>query len=200
MEPCILQLQKHSNIRLIIVMITIKQAKHIQCNYSELTCLIFKGINNNIGNEVNAMVAQRSTDDLENIQSHTLDKEDVCEIVCYDAVKINALKGRVEDNEVQGMAQMFKALSDPTRMKMACLLDEGEELCVCDMAILTGQSIATTSHHLRVMKNLGIAKSRKDGKNVFYTLSDHHIRLLVRMTLEHLREEHCHDDAEHRKS
>ena len=77
MEPCILQLQKHSNIRLIIVMITIKQAKHLQCNYSELTCLIFKGINNNIGNEVNAMVAQRSTEDLENIQSHTLDKEDV---------------------------------------------------------------------------------------------------------------------------
>lgn len=131
---------------------------------------------------------------------HAHDKDDVCEIVYYDIVKINALKGRVGDEEVQGMAQIFKALSDPTRVKMACLLDEGEELCVCDMAILTDQSIATTSHHLRVMKNLGIAKSRKSGKNVFYTLCDHHIRTLVRMTLEHFREEHCHDNAEHGES
>ncbi|UHA74956.1 ArsR/SmtB family transcription factor [Paenibacillus sp. 481] len=128
----------------------------------------------------------------------TTAKDDVCEIVCYDAEKINALKGRVYDHEVQGMAQMFKALSDPTRMKMACLLDEGEELCVCDMAILTGQSIATTSHHLRLMRSLGIAKSRKEGKNVFYSLNDHHIRMLIQMTLEHLREEHCEDTANHK--
>lgn len=120
-------------------------------------------------------------------------KDDVCEIVCYDAEKVQSLKGLVQDDEVSRMAQMFKALSDPTRMKMAAYMDKGEELCVCDMALLTGQSIATTSHHLRLMKNLGIAKSRKEGKNVFYTLTDHHIRTLVRMTEEHMREEHCHD-------
>lgn len=119
--------------------------------------------------------------------------EDACEIVCYDEQKIAALKGRIDDSEVQDMAKMFKALSDPTRMKMAAYLDQGEELCVCDVAILTGQSIATTSHHLRLMKSLGIAKSRKEGKNVFYSLTDHHIRILIRMTQEHLREEDCHD-------
>lgn len=119
--------------------------------------------------------------------------EDVCEIVCYDEEKIAALKGQVDDSEVQDMAKMFKALSDATRMKMAAYLDQGEELCVCDVAILTGQSIATTSHHLRLMKSLGIAKSRKEGKNVFYSLTDHHIRTLIRMTQEHMREEDCHD-------
>ncbi|WP_028544708.1 ArsR/SmtB family transcription factor [Paenibacillus taiwanensis] len=120
-------------------------------------------------------------------------QQDVCELVCYDLAKINTLKGRVVEHEVSSMAQMFKALSDPTRMKMAVYLDEGEELCVCDMAVLTGHSIATTSHHLRLMKSLGIAKSRKEGKNVFYSLTDHHIRMLIRMTQEHMREEHCHD-------
>ena len=119
--------------------------------------------------------------------------EDVCEIICYDAEKIDSLKGLVDDSEVHDMAKMFKALSDPTRMKMAAYLDKGEELCVCDVAILTGQSIATTSHHLRLMKSLGIAKSRKEGKNVFYSLTDHHIRTLIQMTQEHMREEDCHD-------
>ncbi|GAC42195.1 predicted transcriptional regulator [Paenibacillus popilliae ATCC 14706] len=122
-------------------------------------------------------------------------KDDVCDIVCYDSEKIRKLQGRVQEEEVQGMAQMFKALSDPTRMKMAWLLDEGGELCVCDMSILTKQSIATASHHLRLMKSLGIATSRKEGKNVFYSLADHHIRTLIRMTLEHMREEHCHEDT-----
>ncbi|MBD8499857.1 ArsR/SmtB family transcription factor [Paenibacillus arenosi] len=124
-------------------------------------------------------------------QTDNQSNNEVCEIVCYDAEKISALKHTVDDKEAQGMAQLFKALSDPTRMKMAMYLDKGDELCVCDMAILTGHTIATTSHHLRLMRSLGIAKSRKEGKNVFYSLHDHHIRLLVRMTLEHMREEHC---------
>lgn len=137
------------------------------------------------------MAAKLSKQDISD--KPVMQQDEVCEIVCYDLEKIQSLQGRVDEPEVQDMAKIFKALSDPTRMKMATYLDLGDELCVCDVAFLTGQSIATTSHHLRLMKTLGIAKSRKEGKNVFYSLMDHHIRTLIRMTQEHMREEHCDD-------
>ena len=139
------------------------------------------------------MVDKTPKQDIEVEANISSAQDDMCEVICYDAEKIQSLQGTVDDNEVADMAKIFKALSDPTRVKMASYLDQGGELCVCDVAILTGQSTATTSHHLRLMRSLGIAKSRKEGKNVFYSLTDHHIRTLIRMTQEHMREEHCHD-------
>lgn len=80
------------------------------------------------------------------------------------------------DDDMLGMAEIFKALADPTRVKVAYMLDRGGELCVCDVAEVLGSSTATASHHLRTLKNKNIAKSRKAGKNVYYSLKDDHIR------------------------
>ncbi|MHA0858284.1 ArsR/SmtB family transcription factor [Paenibacillus sp. CMAA1364] len=115
--------------------------------------------------------------------------EDVCEVVCVNQDRIHQLNNIIQEDEIAGMVDIFKALSDPTRMKIAFMLDLEGELCVCDVAAVLGTSMATTSHHLRVLKNMHITTSRKEGKNVIYSLKDDHIRTLIQMTLEHQREE-----------
>jgi DNA-binding transcriptional ArsR family regulator len=114
--------------------------------------------------------------------------EDVCEVTCVNIDKINQLQTVIQEDEIHGMVDIFKALSDPTRMKIAFMLDQAHELCVCDVAAVLGSSMASTSHHLRTLKNLDITTSRKEGKNVIYSLKDDHIRTLIQMTLEHQRE------------
>ncbi|WP_438348256.1 ArsR/SmtB family transcription factor [Paenibacillus sp. FA6] len=114
--------------------------------------------------------------------------EDVCEITCVNSERIQQLQTVIQEDEIVGMVDIFKALSDPTRMKIAFMLDLEHELCVCDVAAVLGSSMATTSHHLRTLKSKHITTSRKDGKNVIYSLKDDHIRTLIQMTLEHQRE------------
>ncbi|WP_234404802.1 ArsR/SmtB family transcription factor [Paenibacillus bouchesdurhonensis] len=103
------------------------------------------------------------------------------------------LRESLNEEDISGMAQMFKALSDPNRMKIAYLLQQKEELCVCDVASILNSSVATASHHLRLLRQMDITKSRKEGKNVFYSLKDHHIQTLITMTLEHQKEKNCHE-------
>ncbi|MEC0206038.1 metalloregulator ArsR/SmtB family transcription factor [Paenibacillus lautus] len=113
---------------------------------------------------------------------------ELCETECPSTEGIALLKETISDDDMVGMAEIFKALADPTRVKVAYMLDRGGELCVCDVAEVLGSSTATASHHLRTLKNKDIAKSRKAGKNVYYSLKDDHIRTLLHMTLEHQKE------------
>lgn len=113
---------------------------------------------------------------------------ELCETECPSTERVALLKETVSDDDMLGMAEIFKALADPTRVKVAYMLDRGGELCVCDVAEVLGSSTATASHHLRTLKNKNIAKSRKAGKNVYYSLKDDHIRTLLHMTLEHQKE------------
>ncbi|GAB6928084.1 metalloregulator ArsR/SmtB family transcription factor [Paenibacillus sp. JCM 10914] len=113
---------------------------------------------------------------------------EVCEVTCSSSEQVATLKSTISNDDMLGMAEIFKALADPTRVKVAYMLDRGGELCVCDVAEVLGSSTATASHHLRTLKNKDIAKSRKDGKNVYYSLKDDHIRTLLHMTLEHQKE------------
>lgn len=89
---------------------------------------------------------------------------------------------------MQQMARMFKALADETRMKIAYALTHEEELCVCDVAQVIGASTATASHHLRLLRNMGLAKYRKEGKMVFYSLDDEHIKQLIIIAYDHTKE------------
>jgi len=77
------------------------------------------------------------------------------------------------------MAKRFKALADETRMKIVFALSEEEELCVCDVAHIIGSSLATASHHLRTLRDLGLAKFRKEGKLAFYSLEDDRFRRMA---------------------
>lgn len=115
-------------------------------------------------------------------------KDDCCEILCFDEVKVNRLKADLENQDTQTVASMFKALADDTRMKIAYSLCTEDELCVCDVANIIGSSVATASHHLRLLKNMGIAKYRKEGKLVFYSLDDDHVKQLVMLAMAHSKE------------
>jgi ArsR family transcriptional regulator, lead/cadmium/zinc/bismuth-responsive transcriptional repressor len=114
-----------------------------------------------------------------------LKHDDICEVTCVDEDKVKRVKESVSKQNTLSVSQIFKALSDDTRIKIAYALSEEDELCVCDVANIVGSSTATASHHLRLLRNLGLAKYRKEGKLVFYSLDDEHVRQLIQIAFEH---------------
>ncbi|MBS4190457.1 winged helix-turn-helix transcriptional regulator [Bacillus sp. FJAT-49705] len=115
-----------------------------------------------------------------------MNTHDTCETFCFDEEKVNRVQKRIE--EISGVELLFKALSDSTRIKIAYALTIEEELCVCDVANIIGSSTATASHHLRLLRDMGLAKHRKEGKLVFYSLADDHVHQLVSIALIHSKE------------
>jgi ArsR family transcriptional regulator, lead/cadmium/zinc/bismuth-responsive transcriptional repressor len=115
-------------------------------------------------------------------------QDDRCEITCVDEEKVTRVKQTLAQEDMSGMVKLFKALGDQTRMKIAFSLYKEDEMCVCDVANVIDSSIATASHHLRLLKNLGLAKMRKEGKLVYYSLDDDHVKDLIRVAYEHHKE------------
>src|SRR6266536_2139254 len=105
--------------------------------------------------------------------------EDRCEVLCLDLPKAEKLRQRrLPDTAVEAAAFRARALADPTRLSLAASLRDGGELCVCDLAWISGRPQNLVSHHLRALKQEGLAASRRDGKIVFYSLSDAGVELL----------------------
>lgn len=90
---------------------------------------------------------------------------------------------------ILGLAEIFKALSDASRVKIVTALLYNEH-CVCDLSVLCGQSESAVSHQLRLLRTLRIVKNRREGKRVYYSLDDDHVRTLIQMTLEHITYQH----------
>ncbi|MDR3573306.1 MAG: metalloregulator ArsR/SmtB family transcription factor [Anaerolineaceae bacterium] len=84
------------------------------------------------------------------------------------------------------LARTFQALSDPTRVRLISALTH-TELCVCDLAALLGMTQSAISHQLSSLRDLRLVKSRKVGREVFYTLDDEHIRELYQLGLDHIK-------------
>jgi len=82
---------------------------------------------------------------------------------------------------------IFRVLGDPSRLKILMALRR-DEMCVCDLAALTGISESAVSHQLRRLKDLSLVRSRRDGQVVYYTLEDKHVVLLLDIGLRHVRE------------
>ncbi|WLR48097.1 metalloregulator ArsR/SmtB family transcription factor [Halobacillus litoralis] len=112
--------------------------------------------------------------------------KDTCDTFCYDEELVQRVQPKVE--EVLGVELIFKALSDATRLKIAYALTLENELCVCDVANIIGSTTATASHHLRLLRNMKLAKYRKEGKLVFYSLADEHVHQLVSIAIQHSKE------------
>lgn len=93
-----------------------------------------------------------------------------------------------EDIVLYDLADFFKVLGDSTRIRILCALDSGE-LCVCDMAALLGMTKSAVSHQLKALRQTKLIKYRKEGKNVFYSLDDDHVRDVIEKALEHVA--HC---------
>jgi DNA-binding transcriptional ArsR family regulator len=103
-----------------------------------------------------------------------------CDVLCLDLAKAeNLRRRRLKAATVEAAASRARALGDPTRLSLAVSLRDGGELCVCDLAWISGRPQNLVSHHLRELKQEGLAASRRDGKIVFYSLTDPGAELLV---------------------
>ena len=103
-----------------------------------------------------------------------------------DAVK-EVLSDMPDDETLYDLAELFKVFGDSTRVKILYALFEAE-LCVCDIAQLLGLTQSAVSHQLRVLKGSRLVKFRKDGKTVFYSLADDHVRKIIAQGMEHVNE------------
>jgi ArsR family transcriptional regulator len=96
-----------------------------------------------------------------------------------------ALLHLVQDATAARLAGMFKALSDPNRVRIVSLL-AGAELCVCDLAAALDMSQSAVSHQLRTLRNLQLVRWRREGRQVFYALDDEHVADLFQRGLDHV--------------
>ena len=117
---------------------------------------------------------------------------DVCEVRQVDADKVAAVHRRVDPAEAARLAELFRLLGDPTRTRILFALLEAGELCVCDLAEAVDTPESTVSHALRLLRTAGIVRNRRAGRMIHYSLDDAHVRLLLDLSLEHLR----HGEAE----
>ncbi|MFX3617034.1 MAG: ArsR/SmtB family transcription factor [Sporolactobacillus sp.] len=112
-------------------------------------------------------------------------QDDICEVTCIHKDKVMRVRRSLEKNNTVVIADLFKILADQTRITIVHALALEEELCVCDVCAIVGCSKATASHHLRLLKKIGFAHSRKEGKFVYYSLDDDYVRQLVQLAFKH---------------
>jgi len=105
---------------------------------------------------------------------------DTCDLLCIDLPKAERLRGALPAvEELELLAAGAKALGDPTRLAVALALEAGESACVCDLAWIVGRDERLVSHHLRLLKGAGLARSQRDGKMVMYELTERGHALLT---------------------
>ena len=102
-----------------------------------------------------------------------------------DELERFAAEHLLAENVASEMADLFKALADPTRLRIVGLLAQAE-ICVGDLHAVMGMSQPAISHHLRILRNLRLVKSRKEGRHVYYTLDDEHVESLYSQGLHHV--------------
>ena len=98
--------------------------------------------------------------------------DDRCDLLCLDLPRAEELRQRrLPPAAAVAAAARARALADPTRLTLAVALSDGDELCVCDVAWISERSQNLVSHHLRALRQAGLAHSRRDGKMVMYSLT-----------------------------
>ena len=109
-----------------------------------------------------------------------------CNIIHQDKVK-DTLNKMPKDDLFNKLAEFFKILGDTTRAKILYALDQNE-MCVCDIANVLGMSKSSISHQLGTLRRMNIVKCRKDGKEVYYSIDDDHVKGLFELGIEHITE------------
>ncbi|NLN86110.1 MAG: helix-turn-helix transcriptional regulator [Syntrophomonadaceae bacterium] len=111
---------------------------------------------------------------------------DRCESQCIHEEAVAAVSGKMlSGEEAQSLADTFKTLADPNRVKIIFSLMH-QELCVCDLAAVIGASDSAVSHQLRMLRNQKLVKFRREGKILYYSLADEHIDTLLKQGLKHI--------------
>lgn len=92
-----------------------------------------------------------------------------------------------EDDVLDNLEELFKTFGDSTRIKVLYILYEGE-MCVCDIAALAGMTQSAISHQLRILRQMRLVRSRREGKSILYSLADDHVKTIISMGIEHISE------------
>lgn len=123
---------------------------------------------------------------LQKVQMIPLQTTERCEETITDEDKVNHARRVLLDGlTATYLADTFKALADPTRVRIISILAH-TELCVCDLAATLGMTQSAVSHQLRLMRQMRLVKNRKKGRMVYYSLDDEHIQDLFQRGLEHV--------------
>jgi DNA-binding transcriptional ArsR family regulator len=113
--------------------------------------------------------------------------EEQCDDTCLGTeMNLNVLnQAKLQEQTAVDLAELFKALGDPTRVKMIHAL-LNNELCVHDLCVVLSMAQSAVSHQLRYLRNVRIVKRRKEGKTVYYSIDDDHVKEIFVQTLKHL--------------
>lgn len=116
-------------------------------------------------------------------------KEEICESseIHEDLLKI-VNETLPEETELYDLAELFKVFGDSTRIRILFVLFEAE-VCVCDLAKALNMTQSAISHQLRILKQNKLVKSRREGKSIFYSLADDHVRTIINQGREHIEED-----------
>ena len=113
-------------------------------------------------------------------------------VCCDDTHTHEEIIARVQhqmpgEEELYDLAELFRIFGDSTRIRILYALFEAE-MCVCDIAQLLGMTQSAISHQLRSLKNARLVKARREGKTVFYSLADDHVKTIINQGIEHVCE------------
>ncbi|NLJ96651.1 MAG: winged helix-turn-helix transcriptional regulator [Clostridiales bacterium] len=109
-----------------------------------------------------------------------------CEVIHEEVV--NKVREKMPKEEtLYDLAELFKVFGDSTRIRILWALDESE-MCVCDIASLLNMTQSAISHQLRVLKQAKLVKNRREGKVIYYSLDDDHVRLICDQGMAHIKE------------
>lgn len=92
-----------------------------------------------------------------------------------------------KDEMIFDLADFYKIFGDTTRVKILYALDKSE-LCVCDISTLLGMTISAVSHQLKILRDSNLVKTRREGKVIFYSLTDEHVKEIIECGMEHISE------------
>ncbi len=112
---------------------------------------------------------------------------DGCVVKSVDVGRVESVsRSLIDVDEASDLAEMFRLLGDPTRMRILFALLEAGELCVCDIAETVATTDTKVSQAMRLLRSAGVVRNRRDGRNIFYRLDDAHVRMLLDLSREHL--------------
>ena len=114
---------------------------------------------------------------------------ETCGFLHVHADKVEQVRSLLPEEEtLNRLSDLFRVFGDGTRIRILYVLFE-QEVCVCDIANLLGMTQSAVSHQLRVLRSARLIRSRRDGKTVYYSLADEHVRTLLSQGTEHISEE-----------
>lgn len=115
-------------------------------------------------------------------------EDEVCEVECvHNSVVEEVKKEMPTDDDICDLSELFKVFGDSTRTKIISALFRAE-LCVCDISSVLNMTKSAVSHQLRILRQMKIVKTRRQGKEIFYSLDDEHIYNIYQMAYLHLKE------------